>query len=134
MYKNIYCPAQHKLSGSYYTTPARCVRACTKFPCDLFTIEEIEKYIDQGFLEQIFAGFIIRREKMYLFRKKDGSLVQAPDGFDQQNPGWDEMKDVEEVLVVSKVLVPQIKLVPRATKPEKSESEKEVVSKKPRKK
>jgi hypothetical protein len=113
MYKNIYCPAQHKLSGSYYTTPARCLRSCKDFPCGYFTQKEIDRYIEQGYIVETFAGFITRRENMYLFKNKDGSLVQAPDDFDQQNPGWDELKDVEEVLFVSKVLIPQIKLVPK---------------------
>ena len=57
---------------------------------------------------------------MYLFKKKDGSLIQAPEAFDQQNPGWEEMQDVEEVLFVSKVLIPQIKLVPKPASPSQS--------------
>ena len=62
---------------------------------------------------------------MYLFKKKDGSLVQALDTFDQQNPGWEEMQDVDEVLYVSKVLIPQIKLVPKPGKNQKSEEKTE---------
>ncbi len=50
---------------------------------------------------------------MYLFRKKDGTLSPAPEGFDSKNPDWEVLHDVEEVLVISKVLVPEIKLVPR---------------------
>ncbi len=50
---------------------------------------------------------------MYLFRKNDGTIEEAPDSFDHQNPGWDDFKEVEEVLFVSKVLIPQIKLVPK---------------------
>ncbi len=57
---------------------------------------------------------------MYLFKKKDGSLIEAPETFDQQNPGWEELKDVEEVLYVSKVLIPQIKLVPKTAQNQKS--------------
>ncbi|RQD57690.1 MAG: hypothetical protein D5R98_08625 [Desulfonatronovibrio sp. MSAO_Bac4] len=117
MYRNIYCPVQHKLSGSYYTTPARCVRTCKKFPCEAFTPEQLAEYISQGHLVKSFAGFKIRREKMYLFKKNDGSIVEAPESFDQQNPGWEILQDVEEVLVVSKILVPQIKLVPKPSQP-----------------
>ncbi|MFP4085055.1 MAG: hypothetical protein ACLFP9_08680 [Desulfonatronovibrio sp.] len=122
MYKNIYCPTQHKISGSYYTTPARCLRTCKLFPCDLFTREEIEQYIEQGYIIETFAGFNTRRTKMYLFRKKDGSLIPAPEDFDQQNPGWETMQDVEEVLYVSKILIPQIKLVPKPSAPRESEN------------
>ncbi len=50
---------------------------------------------------------------MYLFRKTDGSITPAPDDFDPQNPDWSHLHDVQEVMVVSKVLVPQIKLVPQ---------------------
>ncbi len=50
---------------------------------------------------------------MYLFRKKDGSLVEAPEDFDPKEPDWNHMQEVEEVLVISKVLVPQLKLVPK---------------------
>ncbi len=59
---------------------------------------------------------------MYLFRKKDGSLIPAPEDFDQQNPEWETMKDVEEVLYVSKILIPQIKLVPKPSAPRESEN------------
>ncbi len=50
---------------------------------------------------------------MYLFRKKDGALVEAPEDFDPKEPDWNHMQEVEEVLVISKVLVPQLKLVPK---------------------
>lgn len=134
MYKNIYCPVQHKSSGSYYTTPSRCVRMCEKFPCELFTREEIDLYIEQGYLTETIVGFKTRRESMYLFKKKDGSLVQAPDTFDQQNPGWEEMQDVDEVLYVSKVLIPQIKLVPKPGKNQKSEEKTETSPRQTKKK
>lgn len=68
---------------------------------------------------------------MYLFRKKDGSLIPAPEDFDQQNPGWETMQDVEEVLFVSKILIPQIKLVPKPSAPRESENK---VQEKPEKK
>ncbi len=70
---------------------------------------------------------------MYLFKKKDGSLTQAPETFDQNNPGWDELKDVEEVLLVSKVLIPQIKLVPKPVKPTQPEKKNELESKQAKK-
>lgn len=59
---------------------------------------------------------------MYLFKKADGSIVEAPESFDQQNPGWEILQDVEEVLVVSKILVPQIKLVPKPSPPAQKET------------
>ncbi len=71
---------------------------------------------------------------MYLFKNKDGSLVQAPESFDQQNPGWDELKDVEEVLFVSKVLIPQIKLVPKPVNTQKNQDKPEIDAKQAKKK
>ena len=71
---------------------------------------------------------------MYLFKKKDGSLIQAPEAFDQQNPGWEEMQDVEEVLFVSKVLIPQIKLVPKPASPSQSAVKTEADSRQTKKK
>ncbi len=50
---------------------------------------------------------------MYLFKKNDGSLVEAPEDFDPKEPDWNSMQEVEEVLVISKILVPQMKLVPK---------------------
>jgi len=50
---------------------------------------------------------------MYLFKKNDGSLVEAPEHFDPKEPDWNLMHEVEEVLVISKILVPQMKLVPK---------------------
>ncbi len=50
---------------------------------------------------------------MYLFKKTDGTLVEAPEDFDPKEPDWNRMQEVEEVLVIGKVLVPQMKLVPK---------------------
>ncbi len=50
---------------------------------------------------------------MYLFRKKDGSLEEAPQDFDPKEPDWSRMQEVQEVLFISKILVPQLKLVPK---------------------
>lgn len=51
---------------------------------------------------------------MFIFKKAGGELEVAPEGFDPDNPDLAMLEDVEEVLVVSKVLVKQVKLVPKA--------------------
>lgn len=51
---------------------------------------------------------------MYIFRMLDGSLVEAPKEFNPDKPDFDELKDVLEVLVISKVLEKQLRLVPKA--------------------
>ncbi|WP_291318743.1 hypothetical protein [Desulfonatronospira sp.] len=101
------------MSGSYYTTPMRCVRCCRHFPCSLFTRDDVDGYIARELIAREFTGFKIRRTKMYLFKKTDGTLVEAPEDFDPKEPDWNRMQEVEEVLVIGKVLVPQMKLVPK---------------------
>lgn len=56
---------------------------------------------------------------MYILKKLDGSLQMVED-FDEKNPDQDLLKDVEEVYPVTKVLVPQLKLVPK-TKEERKQ-------------
>ena len=50
---------------------------------------------------------------MLLFHMTDGSYKEAQRGFDVDKPDLGMLEDVEEVLVVGKVLVKQIRLVPR---------------------
>lgn len=67
------------------------------------------------FTEWRFAGFTAGRTKMYIFRYSDGRLVKAPNDFSPDNIGTMAAKtaidDVEEIYVVSKTLVKQVKLV-----------------------
>lgn len=58
---------------------------------------------------------------MYIFKCDLGEFRQAPDNFDPDNPDFEMLKDVSEVLCVNKVLVKQMKLVV------KSKEEREVI-------
>lgn len=49
---------------------------------------------------------------MILFHMSDGSYKEAKD-FDIEKPDMDRLDGVEEVLVVGKVLVKQVRLVPK---------------------
>lgn len=57
---------------------------------------------------------------MYLFLFQDGSIQKAYAGFDPTKPDWQALSSVVEVFFVSKTLVPQMKLVPKAVTPEKT--------------
>ncbi|WP_294623059.1 hypothetical protein [uncultured Bilophila sp.] len=48
---------------------------------------------------------------MYILKYNDGRLVFPGEDFDPENLDWKMMEDVAEVLYVSKVFVPQIRLV-----------------------
>lgn len=60
---------------------------------------------------------------MYLFKTKDGAIGPAPEDFDPKNPDWSHLQEVQEVLVINKVLVPEIKLVPKTIRSEKDAPE-----------
>ena len=50
---------------------------------------------------------------MHIFRMNDGSLREAPEGFRPESPDEEMLRDVAEVLCVGKILVKQLRLVPR---------------------
>ena len=56
---------------------------------------------------------------MYILKKLDGSLQMVED-LDEKNPDQSLLQDVEEDYPVTKVLVPQLKLVPK-TKEERKQ-------------
>ena len=51
---------------------------------------------------------------MILFHMSDGTYKEAPGDFDTEKPDMDRLEGVEEVLVVGKVLVKQVRLVPKS--------------------
>ncbi len=56
---------------------------------------------------------------MYILKKYDGSLEIVQE-LDEKNPDQELLQDVEEVYPVPKVLVPQLRLVPK-TKEERNQ-------------
>ena len=48
---------------------------------------------------------------MYIFRMTSGELRDAPEDFSPDAPDFEQLADVEEVLVIGKVLVKQLRLV-----------------------
>ncbi len=65
---------------------------------------------------------------MYILKKYDGTL-EIVEELDEKNPDQELLKDVEEVYPVTKVLVPQLRLVPK-TKEERHQIKEELEKKK----
>lgn len=105
-----YCDKQKKYSGSYYTIVARCIKTCDEFPCKRFSQNEVKKIDDCEEIQEIPIKLIGRRVRMYFFKTKNGFELAYKD-FDPSNPDWNKMSGVEEVYYISKVYVPQMKLV-----------------------
>lgn len=103
----IYCPDRG------YQKPLLGCLACKKFPCAAMNDERMTVLERSPFVQTEFNGFLTRRKKVLLFHMTDGSYKEAPRGFDVDKPDLGMLEDVEEVLVVGKVLVKQIRLVPR---------------------
>ncbi|WP_294448119.1 hypothetical protein [uncultured Mailhella sp.] len=85
---------------------------CKTYPCRELTREdrhilEASPFVTYG----QGSALISRRRKMYLFRMNDGTIVDAYAEFDPNKPDFAKLADVQEVLVVGKVLEKQIRLV-----------------------
>ena len=94
-----------------YQIPLLKCPSCRVFPCRGLTSQHMQLLHDSLFTEEIFDGFSARSCKMYVFKLDDGSLKEAPKGFSVDKPDFNLLKNVDEVLCVSKVLVKQMRLV-----------------------
>ncbi len=111
----IRCPENKK---QYPIT--RCV-ACPRFPCKRVGKAELSEIMASDRVVRQ-ASFKERRVTMYIFRKK-GTLIEAPASFDPDDPDLEMLEDVDEVLVISKVLVKQVRLVVKPKEAAASEPE-----------
>lgn len=98
-----------------YQIPLLCCPRCARFPCRGMNAQDMDDLEHSLFTERIFAGFTAGRTKMYIFRYSDGHMEQAPMDFSPDHIGNMATKaaldDVDEIYVVSKTLVKQVKLV-----------------------
>ena len=112
--RSFFCPV-YKRYAPFLACPQ-----CPKFPCPELSKTDLDMLSTSPFLHRVVLGLKPRRrKKMYILKKLDGSLQMVED-FDEKNPDQDLLKDVEEVYPVTKVLVPQLKLVPK-TKEERKQ-------------
>lgn len=85
---------------------------CKYYPCEQFTPEVEKALIDSPFTAVAKGSHLRpRRVKMFLFLMYDGTVAPAYEGFDLDNPDWEQLRDVQEVLQVSKAFTKQMKLV-----------------------
>ena len=105
--KAIRCP----LKG--HQRPLLACLACRHFPCRAMTEERLALLRTSPFvqLDTKNSKLLPRRHVMYIFRMTSGELRDAPDDFSPDAPAFDQLADVEEVLVIGKVLVKQLRLV-----------------------
>ncbi|MDZ7759069.1 MAG: hypothetical protein U5L00_02270 [Desulfovermiculus sp.] len=106
-------------------TPFLACPQCPKFPCPELSKTDLHMLAASPFLTRVVIGLHPqRRMKMYILKKMDGSLQMVED-LDEKNPNQELLKDVEEVYPITKVLVPQLKLVPK-TKEERKQVKEEL--------
>lgn len=105
--KSMWCPARQQ-----WRPLLSCLR-CPRFPCPAIDEERRRTLAESPFvtIDGAASGFIQRRVKMYILKYNDGRLALPGEDFDPENLDWKIMEDVAEVLYVSKVFIPQIRLV-----------------------
>lgn len=86
---------------------ATCVR-CKHYPCDYCTPDRIRDLANTDYVVVKNVTFIIKRRKCVIVKMKDGSYKELD--IDIKSPNPELLKDVEEVYVISKVLVPVLTL------------------------
>lgn len=103
----IHCPDRG------YQKPLLGCLICRRFPCQAVNGERLAVLEASPFVKQEFNGFTARRKNVLLFHMANGSYKEAPKGFDAEKPDLGMLEGVEEVLVVGKILVKQIRLIPK---------------------
>jgi hypothetical protein len=86
---------------------ATCVR-CKHYPCDYCTPGRIRELANTDYVVITNVTFIIKRSKFVLAKMKDGTYKELD--IDVKSPNPEQLKDVEEVYVISKVLIPVLTL------------------------
>ncbi|MFW6414796.1 MAG: hypothetical protein ACOCZ2_00640 [Thermodesulfobacteriota bacterium] len=94
--------------------------ACEHFPCDFLDEQDMQVLFSSPFLHKTITGLkYTRRQYMeYIGKTKEGELEFLHDDFDPANPDLELVTRYDEIYPISKVYVPQVKLVTR-TKPER---------------
>jgi hypothetical protein len=86
---------------------ATCVR-CKHYPCDYCTPSRIRELANTDYVVITNVTFIIKRSRFVLAKMKDGTYKELD--IDVKSPNPEQLKDVEEVYVISKVLIPVLTL------------------------
>jgi hypothetical protein len=87
--------------------------ACKYYPCRQLTQTDVYMLNASPLMERVVTGWKKRRVHLVLIKTLSGEIKEAPEGFDIANPNVDTLRDVAEVYVISKELVPTITLRPK---------------------
>lgn len=101
----------------YFTAFMSCP-ACRYFPCSQLTEADVRILNISPLMDRTFKTFEQRSiSTVHILKKFDGTLTLVED-LDEKNPDPELLRDVEEVYVINKVLVPVMTLRPK-TSPKK---------------
>ena len=96
-----------------YYTPFMSCPLCRHYPCKLLSEQDLAILGASPLMDRVFKHLTHRRiKKMYIAKKVDGSLEMI-ECMDEKNPDPELLRDVEEVYVINKVLVPVMTLKPK---------------------
>lgn len=95
-----------------FRTLLGCLK-CPRYPCAVITDAHVAALQASPFvtLDAAQCKLLPRKKTMYIFKMTTGELREAPATFNPEQPDFAELEEVDEVLVISKVLVKQIRLV-----------------------
>jgi hypothetical protein len=87
--------------------------ACHCYPCDHLTAQDVNMLKTSPLMRVVSVALISRRiKKMYIAKKNDGKL-EVIRNLDEKKPDPNQLRKVEEIYVVGKVLVPVLSLKPK---------------------
>ena len=96
----------------YYTAFMSCP-SCKYYPCKQLTAQDLKMLNASPLMDKILETFISRKiKKMYIAKKNDGSL-EIIENLNEKNPNPELLRDVEEIYVITKTLVPVMTLKPK---------------------
>jgi hypothetical protein len=98
-----------------YTAFMACPN-CQRYPCEHLAAQDIDMLRASPLMRVVSVSLCVRRiKKMYIAKKKDGKL-EVIRNLDEKKPDPNQLRNVEEIYVVGKVLIPVLSLKPKSKK------------------
>ncbi|MGD2269574.1 MAG: hypothetical protein PVI06_04175 [Desulfobacterales bacterium] len=89
---------------------------CRHYPCGHLTDQDIDMLRKSPLMQAVSVSLFVRRiKKMYIAKKNDGKL-EVIRNLDEKKPDPNQLRNVEEIYVVGKVLIPVLSLKPKSKK------------------
>jgi hypothetical protein len=86
---------------------------CNHYPCAQLTAQDLKMLKTSPLMRVVAISFISRRvKKMYIVKKNDGTLAYLK-RLDEKKPDPNLLRNVEEIYVIGKILVPVLTLKPK---------------------